>query len=125
MFNHTVLQKLVNRFEKPRARCSSTPAIGGAILQLGDSGPLVHSLQITLADLNLYRGSLNGHFGPALAQALTQVQHHFDLPPTGKFDSATWYALSFWSDDLAHATPRTAATQQFTPSFSDSVSLAA
>jgi len=112
MFNHTVLHKLVNRFEKRRSICSqaslsaaSTDASGSeVILKLGDSGPLVHSLQISLAHLNLYRGPLNGHFGPALAQALTQVQYHFNLPITGEFDSATWYALSFWTDELERAT---------------------
>ncbi|MEB3272613.1 MAG: peptidoglycan-binding domain-containing protein [Prochlorothrix sp.] len=119
MFNHTLLHKLVTRFEPQIAtKVTRSPRT----VELGNDSALVQSLQITLADLNLYHGTIDGHFSPALELALKQVQQHFHLPITGQLDSKTWYALSFWGDDLKAKvmSQSPSPNQAFTPNFTSS-----
>jgi len=44
------------------------------ILKTGSSGPLVSFLQITLNDLNLYSGQIDGLFGPNTLKAVKTFQ---------------------------------------------------
>lgn len=74
-----------------------TQAIEPDPLQQGDRGLPVERLQLALRHLGHYGGELDGQFGPTTAAAVSALQHTLGLAPTGAFDQATWYGLSFWS----------------------------
>lgn len=65
------------------------------VLQLGHSGAAVRQLQIDLSGLDVYRGRIDGHFGPETEKAMRRVQRNFGLQITGKCDAATWSVLAF------------------------------
>jgi hypothetical protein len=65
-------------------------------LQVGSQGHSVRLLQLALNELELFDGDTDGCFGSDTALALQRLQSSFGLAETGKFDAATWYALSFW-----------------------------
>ncbi|MEO0988480.1 MAG: peptidoglycan-binding domain-containing protein [Cyanobacteria bacterium J06639_14] len=66
-------------------------------LKLEDSGPAVQALQLALKALSFYNSSIDGYFGLDTVAALRRFQQDFDLAATGQFDTATWYALTFWA----------------------------
>ncbi|MEB3274109.1 MAG: peptidoglycan-binding domain-containing protein [Prochlorothrix sp.] len=86
--------------ENAQSSPSLTESLELETLRLGDSGERVRQLQSVLAELSLYHHSIDGYFGPSTEQTMRRVQQHFGLPETGCFDAASWYALSFWSEDL-------------------------
>lgn len=57
------------------------------------SPPLVARVQRDLQGQGLYRGRIDGRFGPATRQGLEQFQSANNLRPTGSLDSATLAAL--------------------------------
>lgn len=63
------------------------------LLQVGDEGGDVLSVQLRLAELCYYSGSFTGHMGEGTAKAVSAFQHDFDLPETGKVDGATFAAI--------------------------------
>lgn len=63
------------------------------ILKIGSSGPLVSFLQLTLNDLRLYLGEIDGIFGPNTFKAVKSFQKNNLLTPDGIVGSATWNAL--------------------------------
>lgn len=63
------------------------------ILQNGSSGPIVSFLQITLNDLNLYSGEIDGIFGPVTSRAVKNFQLNNNLTSDGVVGGATWNAL--------------------------------
>ena len=67
-------------------------------LKLHDAGSAVQVLQLALKELSFYDSPIDGHFGPSTSAAVQQLQHYFGLSATGQFDTATWYALTFWSE---------------------------
>ncbi|NJN59470.1 MAG: peptidoglycan-binding protein [Leptolyngbyaceae cyanobacterium SL_5_9] len=66
----------------------------GSTLQLGDSGDAVSQLQIRLAELGYYQGSISGIFGPATETAVIQFQQDNGLAADGIVGIATQSALS-------------------------------
>ncbi|NJO52854.1 MAG: cell wall-binding protein, partial [Leptolyngbyaceae cyanobacterium RM2_2_4] len=62
-------------------------------LQLGDSGDAVSQLQIRLAELGYYQGSISGIFGPATETAVIQFQQDNRLVADGIVGTATQSAL--------------------------------
>jgi peptidoglycan hydrolase-like protein with peptidoglycan-binding domain len=71
-------------------------ALGPELLQFGDVGFTVQTLQSALKALSLYSRAVDGYFGPHTERALLQLQRDYGLTQTGQFDLSTWYALSFW-----------------------------
>ncbi|MEM9120255.1 MAG: peptidoglycan-binding domain-containing protein [Cyanobacteria bacterium P01_F01_bin.56] len=65
-------------------------------LSLGSYGRAVRSLQLILAELRFYNGTIDGYFGEETAIALQRLQRNFNLAETGDLNMATWYALTFW-----------------------------
>jgi len=65
----------------------------GSTLQLGDSGNAVSQLQIRLAELGYYQGSISGIFGPATETAVVQFQQDNGLAADGIVGPATQSAL--------------------------------
>jgi len=63
------------------------------ILKTGSSGPLVSFLQITLNDLNLYSGQIDGLFGPNTLKAVKTFQSNNNLASDGIVGKNTWQAL--------------------------------
>jgi len=59
----------------------------GATVGPGDSGPVVAAVQRGLAV------PADGDYGPWTADAVTALQRHHALPPSGVMDAATWHAL--------------------------------
>jgi len=54
---------------------------------------VVLSAQIALARRGLYRGEIDGLYGPAVELSLRAYQAHTGLPVTGRFDLETLGAL--------------------------------
>lgn len=63
------------------------------ITRSGSRGPLVSFLQITLKDLNLYTGEIDGIFGPNTARAVRTFQTNNNLSPDGIVGDSSWNAL--------------------------------
>jgi len=63
------------------------------ILKTGSSGPLVSFLQLTLKDLELYFGEIDGIFGPNTLKAVKSFQKNNNLDPDGIVGDVTWNAL--------------------------------
>ncbi|HBT65970.1 MAG TPA: peptidase M14 [Ruminococcaceae bacterium] len=62
-------------------------------LRLGMSGTDVMEIQATLQKLGLYRGALDGIFGPQTQQAVIAFQQNFGLTPDGVVGPNTYRAL--------------------------------
>ena len=65
-------------------------------LECGDRGSAVVVLQVTLQQLKFYSQEITGQFDERTADAVRALQAYFGLEVSGKFDPATWYALTFW-----------------------------
>lgn len=64
-----------------------------SILRSGDRGEQVRLLQTKLAELNFYRGPIDGHFGLQTEMGLKQAQRHFGIEADGIAGPATWSAF--------------------------------
>ncbi|MBQ8043478.1 MAG: peptidoglycan-binding protein [Clostridia bacterium] len=63
------------------------------ILRDGSRGPLVSFLQITLKNLNLYSGEIDGIFGPNTLNSVRTFQRNNNITPDGIVGDTTWNAL--------------------------------
>jgi peptidoglycan hydrolase-like protein with peptidoglycan-binding domain len=54
---------------------------------------IVRGLQSVLTELGLYRGLIDGDYGPATTEAVEELQQAHDLNVTGKVDAATIVAM--------------------------------
>lgn len=63
------------------------------IIRNGSRGPLVSFLQITLKNLNLYSGEIDGVFGPNTSNAVRTFQRNNNLSADGVVGDTTWNAL--------------------------------
>ena len=89
-------------------------------LAAGDTGPWVRTLQVKLAQWNVYWGPVSGRFDSRTRQAVMEFQSKNSLPVTGRVDDATWAALGF-----ASAYTKTAYTPSRSGSWEDDVQLLA
>jgi len=67
------------------------------LMQSGDVGNRVKTLQLALQALSVYGGMIDGRFGPQTEVALRHLQETLGVERNGVFDQSTWYALSFWT----------------------------
>lgn len=63
------------------------------ILKIGSRGTLVSFLQLTLKNLELYSGNIDGIFGPNTQNAVKAFQSSNNLSTDGIVGNATWNAL--------------------------------
>jgi peptidoglycan hydrolase-like protein with peptidoglycan-binding domain len=76
----------------PAVNPAVNPVVG---LRIGARGPAVAQVQQALKDAGLrFAGGVDGIFGMATSNALSQFQHSKGLPVTGEVDAATAAALS-------------------------------
>lgn len=68
--------------------------IGGLLIQRGQRGDNVRSLQQRLADAGFNPGPIDGIYGSLTHQAVSQFQSAEGLSVTGSVDQATWDALN-------------------------------
>ena len=64
-----------------------------SMLQNGSRGPLVSFLQLTLQDLNLYNGEIDGIFGKNTLNAVKEFKANNNSPADGIVDEHTWNLL--------------------------------
>lgn len=69
-------------------------AIAQPVIQPGDSGPLVETLQQKLAQQDLYRGIVDGVYGAETAEAVRSLQRQQGLTVDGLAGVETWQALT-------------------------------
>jgi len=110
------------------AREFTTAVVGSAgVLQYGDQGPEVRSLQVALRSLGYYTGSLNGIFGNGTRSAVRAFERRNGLPVDGIADlvmqawlysGAALRASSSSSSSGAKATPRPTPRPSPTPTVS-------
>lgn len=62
-------------------------------LQIGAHGPLVSFLQLTLKDLNIYNGEIDGIFGAATFNAVKSFQSNNNINSDGIVGTNTWSLL--------------------------------
>ncbi len=72
----------------------ASPAFGADGLAEGDSGSTVLHLQIRLAEEGLYRGPLDGRYGPATAQAVMAFHKYLGLERSFEWTSDDWRYLA-------------------------------
>lgn len=79
----------------PAAETRSAPADSAAfpVLKLGMTGPAVVGLQERLQTIGVFKGSVDGVFGPETQAAVKAAQSSFELEPDGVVGPATWRAL--------------------------------
>lgn len=68
--------------------------LGGLLMQRGQRGEDVRSLQQRLANAGFNPGPFDGIFGGLTEQAVRQFQSAKSLPVTGSVDQATWTSLT-------------------------------
>jgi hypothetical protein len=73
---------------------STGEAIAQPLLQPGDSGLSVESLQQKLAQHGLYRGTVDGVYGAGTAEAVRSLQRQQGLTIDGIAGAETWQALA-------------------------------
>jgi hypothetical protein len=66
---------------------------GRPVLTQGDTGSAVEQLQADLAEAGVYRGAIDGIYGPGTAQAVSAFQRQQNLPVDGVVGAQTWQAL--------------------------------
>lgn len=89
----------------PEAPILLSQSFDGSTLQLGDSGDAVSQLQVRLAELGYYQGSISGIFGPATETAVIQFQQDNGLDADGIVGPATQSALGAVASPLSTASP--------------------
>lgn len=63
------------------------------ILRNGSKGPLVSFLQLTLKNLNIYSGEIDGIFGSNTLKAVRVFQENNNITVDGTVGDETWNAL--------------------------------
>ena len=79
-----------NQYVNAIATLEPTPMV------IGHAGDAVNALQVALAILGDYSGSIDGRYGAETVRAVSQFQGRYGLTGTGDYDADTWYALNFW-----------------------------
>lgn len=72
----------------------AAPASPRPLLQPDDSGAEVRQLQIALAELSFYGGTVDGRYGAATAQAVRSLQQQQGLAVDGIAGGQTWQAIA-------------------------------
>jgi len=85
----------------PKAPILLSQSFDGSTLQLGNSGDAVSQLQVRLAELGYYQGSISGIFGPATETAVIQFQQDNGLVADGIVGPATQSALGAVASPLS------------------------
>lgn len=102
---------------------ASSAATDDGILQLGDRGPRIETLQSRLKELGFYQGVVDGSFGTQTETAVVAFQQSQGLAPDGLVGSATltalnnptWPPASTATPAPAPATPQPSATPMPAP----------
>jgi predicted chitinase len=68
------------------------------LIQVGDQGSAVCTVQQRLQTLGFYRPAIDGDYGPQTAQAVAEFQRARGLAPTGNVDALTLRMLGFEVD---------------------------
>jgi hypothetical protein len=81
---------------------SSPAALEARILELYGEWFTLDALaqQLALKALRLYRGELDGDFGPLSREALRAFQRTWELPETGKADVRTQRTLAYVTAEM-------------------------
>ncbi|MBD1919072.1 MULTISPECIES: peptidoglycan-binding domain-containing protein [Cyanophyceae] len=87
------LAPLASGLAQPVPPTAQQPADPAPLLQTEDRGPLVNQLQTELANLGLFSGVVNGHYGPDTAAAVRSLQAQQGLVVDGIAGPQTWRAL--------------------------------
>lgn len=77
----------------------------GQVLRLGSKGPAVAELQMSLRRASLYRGAIDGVYGPKTAEAVKQFQGYMRLPVDGVMGPKTWASLNGSGSGTANKSP--------------------
>ena len=86
---HTRLAAAYRKWKKiPDIAENASPAVG--VLQIGDRGPLVKTVQNFLKSLGYAVGKVDGKFGSLTRAAVLAFQAENDIPTTGVVDADTW-----------------------------------
>ncbi|MEO1397115.1 MAG: peptidoglycan-binding domain-containing protein [Cyanobacteria bacterium J06634_5] len=75
------------------------------ILHEGDYSFAVKQLQHRLTRLGHYHAEITGQFDTPTRIALETFQKEYRLSEVGFFGPASWYALTFWSQETRLASP--------------------
>jgi peptidoglycan hydrolase-like protein with peptidoglycan-binding domain len=76
---------------------SPPPSTGSGTLSVGSSGPSVVALQQELTRARLYRGPIDGQFGPGTASAVVAFHKVRGLDRTETWNASDWDRISGWS----------------------------
>ena len=71
----------------------SVPYVEFPLLRQGMQGAAVIGLQERLRSIGIYRGPIDGIFGPQTEAAVISAQRQFNLMPDGVVGSTTWTAI--------------------------------
>jgi Putative peptidoglycan binding domain len=94
----------------------SAKALANPLLRTEDSGPLVSQLQTDLANVGLFAGVVDGHYGTDTAAAVRSLQAQHGLVVDGIVGPQTWLALEVAGRAIALPPPLlTANLVTFTP----------
>lgn len=77
---------------------------GFVLLQEGDQGPPVASLQQQLRRLGFPQGAIDSVYGPVTTQAVKLFQSRANLPVTGTLDDLTWAVMQAAASPTGGAT---------------------
>lgn len=76
-----------------------------ALIQPGDSGNAVKTIQARLNALGFFQGVIDGDYGPFTTKAVVAFQRANNLPPTGTIDHPTLQALGYDVDNSQDSAP--------------------
>jgi peptidoglycan hydrolase-like protein with peptidoglycan-binding domain len=79
--------------------------LGFALIQPGDSGNAIKTIQVRLNALGFFQGLADGVYGNITARAVAAFQRANQLPPTGAIDHFTLQALGYDVDESAPPNP--------------------
>ena len=72
----------------------AAPAGGRTSLEVGDRGPAVQALQRMLTDQGLFRGKVDGAYGPRLRDAVMAFHKVLGVNRSGAWQASDWKALT-------------------------------
>ena len=81
------------------------PSSDLVLIQPGDSGSAVKTVQARLSELGFFKGLVDGDYGNITLMAVMAFQRANDLPPTGSVDHLTLRALGYEPDNSAPDAP--------------------
>ncbi len=84
---------------------SINDALGLVLIQPGDAGNAVKTIQLRLHELGFFQGLVDGIYGNITAGAVAAFQRAQDLTPTGSVDHLTLQALGYDVDNAPPANP--------------------